>query len=263
MSADSRSYAQTILQLYNQLQACGYSPVEMALVRNSYDVAMRRFAGRFQPSGKTFIAHVVGTASILASISAPAEVVAAGLLHNIYVNGDFGHGTSGFSKAKQRALRRVIGRAVERYVAAFVKLRWRLKDIAGICDESIELGSLEREVLLIKLADELEHLLDLDVLYYNPAISKGFVERAAICVAAAKKLDVPALAANLASALQLIAASDQPPALCCHAKRNFSFVVLPRSHRRIFLQPFCRRKIQKLYRLSLAVIRRLRASSRD
>jgi len=257
MSAGKHSYAQTILQLYNQLQTGDYSPAEMTLVRNAYDFAMRRFAGRFQPSGKSFIAHVVGTASILASIRAPAEVVAAGLLHNIYVNGDFGDGTSGFNKAKQRALRRISGGAVERYVVAFMALRWSSQDIAAINDGSVKLGRFEREVVLIKLADELEHLLDLDVLYYNPAISKLFVESAASSVEAAKKLGFPALAADLANTVRLIASSDSPPGLCCHRDRNFAFVIVPKSYRSIFFRPFCRRRILRLRSVSLDIVRRL------
>jgi (p)ppGpp synthase/HD superfamily hydrolase len=263
MSATTQRHAQTVLQLYNQLQACGYSAVGTTLLRNAYDFAMGLFAGRYQPSGKTFIAHVVGTAGILASSAAPPEIVAAGLLHNVYVNGDFGDGTSGFTKRKQRALRRVIGEDVERYVAAFVETRWSSQDIAAICDGSVELGAFEREVVRIKLADELEHLSDLDVLYYNPAIAEHFIEKAGGCVAAARKLGFTTLAAELTSALELLASSDRPPALCCHPERNFAFVIVPRSHRKIFFESYCRRKIQKLRRFTRGVMGRLDALSRS
>ncbi len=86
------SYAQTNIQLFNQLRQDGYSDADLILVRNAYELAMVLFTGRFQPSGKSFIAHVVGTASILAWLRLPAPVVAAGLLHNVYENGDFGDG---------------------------------------------------------------------------------------------------------------------------------------------------------------------------
>ena len=62
-------YAQTNIQLFNQLRRDGYSKTDLDLVRDAYELAMVLFSGRFQPSGKSFIAHVVGTASILASRS--------------------------------------------------------------------------------------------------------------------------------------------------------------------------------------------------
>jgi len=43
----------------------GYDEQEIAAVKNSYELAMTLFTGRFRGSGKTFIAHLVGTASIL------------------------------------------------------------------------------------------------------------------------------------------------------------------------------------------------------
>src|SRR5207247_3257336 len=85
-------YAQTNLQLYNQLGGAGFSVADLGLVRVAYELATVLFAGRFQPSGKSFIAHVVGTASILASLRLPARVVAAGRLHHVFVNGVFGAG---------------------------------------------------------------------------------------------------------------------------------------------------------------------------
>ena len=95
------SYAQTNIQLFNQLRHGGYSNTELSLVRDAYELAMDLFTGRYQPSGKPFVAHVVGTASILASLRLSAQVVAAGLLHNVYEQGDFGNGRNGFSKAKR------------------------------------------------------------------------------------------------------------------------------------------------------------------
>lgn len=83
-------YAQTILQLYGQPQRQAYSIVEISLVR-----ASSLFTGRFQYSGKPFIAHKGGTASVLGSLRLPAPLVAAGLLHNVYRQGDFGDGGSG------------------------------------------------------------------------------------------------------------------------------------------------------------------------
>ena len=90
-------YAQTNVQLFNQLRSQGYSQNDRERVREAYEFAMRLFTGLFLPSGKTFIDHLVGTASILTSLRMPVEVVVAGLIHAAYLrrfwsqqNGDVG-----------------------------------------------------------------------------------------------------------------------------------------------------------------------------
>ena len=61
-------FAQTNIQLLNQMYDLGYDEQEIAAVGKSYELAMILFTGRFRGSGKTFIAHLVGTASILVSV---------------------------------------------------------------------------------------------------------------------------------------------------------------------------------------------------
>ena len=83
-------FAQNVLQLYNAMQRAGYRDEQLALIRRTYSVATALLSGGFQPSGKEMLAHGVGTASILASLGASVETIAAGILHNIYEKGDFG-----------------------------------------------------------------------------------------------------------------------------------------------------------------------------
>ncbi|NJL09589.1 MAG: hypothetical protein HC908_03480 [Calothrix sp. SM1_7_51] len=67
-------FAQTNIQLFNQLHREGYSSTDLSLIANAYSLAMELFTGTFRPSKKTFIAHLVGTASILASLHAPPKL---------------------------------------------------------------------------------------------------------------------------------------------------------------------------------------------
>ena len=62
------NFAQTNIQLLNQLHREGYSADDLHLVRVAYRFAMDLFSGQFRASGKTFIAHLVGTASVLGSL---------------------------------------------------------------------------------------------------------------------------------------------------------------------------------------------------
>lgn len=110
------SYAQTNIQLFNQINSEGYSKEDLVCISNAYNLAITLFPCYYRPSGKTFIAHLVGTASILASLHAPITIVVAALIHAIYAEGDFGSWTKGISNAKRERVRRVVGKEAEEYV---------------------------------------------------------------------------------------------------------------------------------------------------
>ena len=226
------SYAQTNIQLFNQLRHGGYSNTEVSLVRDAYELAMDLFTGRYQPSGKPFIAHVVGTASILASLRLSAQVVAAGLLHNVYEQGDFGNGRNGFSKAKREKIRRVLGSEVEEYVARFPVLPWYPQAIQPIRDNFEKLTLRDRNVVFLRLADALEHLLDLDVLYYGDPIGRGYVNNAKFAVEIAKRLGLSPLAAELKEVIRETESAERPVEI--PERRNGSFVLIPKSCRKQF-----------------------------
>ena len=58
-------YAQSILELLNRLYRDGYDRSDLCLARDAYLLAMHAFTGLGRPSGKLFIDHAVGTASVL------------------------------------------------------------------------------------------------------------------------------------------------------------------------------------------------------
>ena len=97
--------AQTNLQLYNQLVARGWSDPELASARRAYELATDLFAGQLRPSGKTFVAHLVGVASALVTSGARAELVVAGLVHAAYTHGDFGDGRWDAAESKRTIVR--------------------------------------------------------------------------------------------------------------------------------------------------------------
>ena len=168
IGSDSKpSYAQTNIQLYNQLRVMGYSKGAHMCVRNAYETAAQLFAGRYLLHGKMHIVHVVRTASILTSLLAPVEVVAAGLIHNAYQNGDFGTGERGFTSTKRRYLLQAVGPEVEQYVTGFTFLKWNPKTFLSILQELTAHQSINNHVVLLRLADLLEHNLDYGVLYFE------------------------------------------------------------------------------------------------
>ena len=225
-----RAYAQTNLQLLRQLRDGGYSDQDLARIKDAYDVATHLYTGWIRPSGKPFLAHVVGTASILATVEAPATVVAAGLLHAAYTIGGRGAVRPGVSRAKRALLRRAVGGEVEELVLRYTALRWDETTIPRVHRTVPTLDATARQVLTIRLANELEDHLD-GSLHYCPALRRqllGPTHRLAVDMAA--KLGLHDLAADLARAIEESASGEVPEPLQTH--RTASVFISPASHRR-------------------------------
>jgi gluconolactonase len=259
-------YAQTNIQLFNQLRRDGYSQTDIALIRDAYELAMVLYTGRFQPSGRPFIAHGVGAASVLASLRSSAQVVAAGLLHNVYGTGDFGDGRRGISTARRQEIRRVLSSEVEEYVARFRTMYWESPTIQLARNNPDKLASVDRSVLSILLAEHLDHLLDLDALYYDAAIARTYVRNSRIAAEIAERLGLSQLAAELKEAIQQAEFAELPVDLPVDRVRKESFVIAPKSCRKrlsvtvrqILFQRTLRfrSKIQRLVKALLRVQRR-------
>jgi gluconolactonase len=270
------SYAQTNIQLFNQLRRDGYSNTDLSLVRDAYELAMLLFTGRFQPSGKSFIAHVVGTASILASLRLSAQVVAAGLLHNVYENGDFGMVRRNASRGKRHKISRLLAPEAEEYVAKFPALHWKSPTVQLALDNPDRLGLVDRHVLSIKLADYLEHLLDLDLLYYGPSGRRYYTDNGATAVVMAERFGLSSLGAEIKEAIRETELAELPVEIPAHRVRNESFVIAPDSCRKRFVVALrqtlisrtdrFRSKIQRglklLYRKSIGLVKALLRAQR-
>ena len=153
-------YAQTNLQLYGQMLRAGRPELELRLVRDAYELAVRLFAGHFRGNGKPFLAHLVGVASILAEHGHPIESVTAGLLHSVYSFGEFGDGTRGLSSRKRQEVRQTVGTAVEELVSHYTTSDWRLVTLCALRDVPNLRRQPRKEVFHLKVADVLEDHLD-------------------------------------------------------------------------------------------------------
>lgn len=161
----THNYAQTNLQLYSQLRRDGYSPEDLNHVRLTYDFAKELFTSRYIANGKPFIAHLLGTASILGSLRVSKEIISAGLLHATYLHGDFGDSQTGFSTWKQQQVRLRVGHQTEEYIAKYDAFRWNKSTIPTIQRSFDTLDAFDRQILLMRLANELEEFLDLGILF--------------------------------------------------------------------------------------------------
>jgi len=254
------TYAQTNVQLFNQLRRDGYSNNELSCIRNAYEHAKRLFTGLFLASGRTQIAHVVGTASILGSVHLPTEVVAAGLIHNAYGTGDFGGWKKGISQARRKHVMYAVGKNVEEYVYGFQAFRWNSQTIPVIRNKLNALDPINRNVLLIFLADQLEHHQDLGGLYYHGGIEicQEFIDRNGhIMVEIAENLGFPTLAAELARVFRETVLAKIPVELLSEISRPRSLVIPPKSYRRRLSVAFYQEIISGLHYFRCKINRRL------
>jgi (p)ppGpp synthase/HD superfamily hydrolase len=258
------SYAQTNVQLFNQLRSEGYSKKERQSVLAAYEFAMRLFPGLFLPSGKPFIDHLVGTASILASLRVPIEIVTAGLIHAAYRHGIFGGLNNGISEAKRREVRRAVGAVVEDYVARYDRLLWSEETAVASRDALDQLLPIDRDVFLIRLVNELEHVLDLGGLYYARSEKEqrwhqGDLERVGpILMEMSVRLGFPSLAAEMDRIFKITRTAEIPVAPPIQRNPQAVYMLAPQSYCERFYLISCR-KIISGCRWSLSIARRARS----
>jgi (p)ppGpp synthase/HD superfamily hydrolase len=223
------NYAQTNIQLFNQLRLNNYSETDLRYMCNIYELAMQLFASRLRGSGKPFLSHLVGTASILATLQAPRNVTAAGLLHAAYIYGEYGTDERGITEYKREQIRQVVGSETEQLIADYTNFTWNQYTIPTIRTRLNTLNHHARQVLLIRLANELEDHLDLGVLYCGNAQHRReyIISSLFMSVEIAQKLGFPSLATDLECAFQECLLGEIPPVNC--GQRNSSFLIHSKS----------------------------------
>jgi (p)ppGpp synthase/HD superfamily hydrolase len=208
----AHQFAQTNLQLYNQLRGAGYGQDDLALIRRCYDLAVKLFAGSFRPTGKPFLAHLVGTASVLAEERETAVIVGAGLLHAAYAYGDFAlaHRLPG---RRRRKLREATNVAVEMLVARYTRFEWNSPVMSALVRQAGSLPAQDRDVVLIRLANELEDMLDLGLRYCGKGDERGLTsgQDLDVAISLARAVERPRLAKALQQALTENRTGPPPP----------------------------------------------------
>jgi len=223
-------FAQTNLQLYSQLRRAGYAADQLAVVRAGYDLAMRLFSASFRGSGKPLLAHLIGTASILDYVKQSPVIVTAGLLHAAYALGDFGDGRLGITPAKRERVAGAVGTEIEHLVERYTNFDWNRNTIPAIRQRVASLNQLEKDVLVIRLANELEDHLDCGVLYCGNGEHRREYIRSPLnqSVDMARSLGLTTLAEELDRAFAETLGEDVPAAL--RNPHDYTYVQPPASH---------------------------------
>lgn len=215
-------YAQTNIQLYNQLCEIGFSGGELEKMRMAYDLAASLFADKHRASGKPFTSHLVGTASILAAYGATAPVVIAGLLHAAYEQGGFSSFGKNSPAAGKVTVHQFIDEDVEVVITRYTALQWNAEAIQTMLEGTPELLDKNRDVLMIRLANELEDCLDYGLLYCSAQRREDGMREVTKCIKLAHALRQPELAEEFNIAFARARDTDVPPSLAGRRDRSYS-----------------------------------------
>jgi (p)ppGpp synthase/HD superfamily hydrolase len=248
-------YAQTILQLHAQAAELGWSDGQRARLARAYRLACELLTGQHRGSGKPFVDHLVGTASILASHGAPHATVLAGLLHAAYEFGDFGDGREGAAPSRRNEVVAAVGDDVERRIHAYWSLRWKDATVAAVLARAHALDAEEREAVMMRIANELDDHLELGILYCADAARRleQLERRADRTAAIARSLGWTRLADELAAAYEACRTATLPAGIA--ASSGSAPLLMPRSCAQA-LMPTLRRRFAASRRLAIPFRRR-------
>ena len=164
-TAQAHEYAQTNLQLYEQMRHLRYDLDDITSVKQAYELAIELFSGQFRANGKPFLNHLVGTASILLSRELPVQLAIAGLLHASYSHGKFSFPIASIRSLKRRKLRQVVGRKIESLIFEYTDFRLTPDVLCALTGRPDALSDTQRNVIVLRLANDLEDHLDNGLVY--------------------------------------------------------------------------------------------------
>jgi GT2 family glycosyltransferase len=218
-AATAQRPAQTHLQLYRQCQALGYRDEELQVLRRSYEQAVLWFGHHFRASGRPFLCHLVGTASVLAAHGAPRMLVVAGLLHPVYQHVAPDPATGRVPAAQRQALQPLLGYELERLLHAFATFDWKA-DPQAVQARLPLLPLTAAQVILLRLAGDLEEALEQCPQYSrkNDPQPRRWLE---LSTAVAEALGFGAMAAEFGRALGHNAAVAVPDVLRSTHARSY------------------------------------------
>ncbi|EIM77267.1 hypothetical protein A3SI_06759 [Nitritalea halalkaliphila LW7] len=146
--------AQTNLQLYMQMLREGYSEADVQQINEAYFFTLKKVNGMYRGSGKPFICHLVGTASLMVRCRRPLDVVLAALMHALYQDRVPFEGCASISERRTQ-LASLFSAECDRLVHLYTHF-----EMTRITEIDPADTSLDEDVLLLRLADELEDLVD-------------------------------------------------------------------------------------------------------
>ena len=233
-------YAQTNLQLYNQMLAANYPDSTLLMVKQSYRLALDLFANRCRGNEKPFICHLIGTASILVSCAAESTVVIAGLLHAVYAQGEFGDGCKSMSAHHRLRFTETVGSEIEELITAYTKLSMQKPVLKALLENQQVYNEQTEKLILIRIANVLEDISDAGTRFCSKDKYRKDPELVTTMANLAHKIEQPELASTLLQVFADTEAEKIPGFLVCTTANSFNHKKSTSSYRRVILNLFRR-----------------------
>ncbi len=224
-----RNFAMTYPQFMSQAIEFGKSEQDLVYLRKAYKTAERLFDGIYRGQHVPFICHVVRTASILLAEQASIEVIAAGLLHAAYAVGCFSDFCHGKATTEHRSeIERELGKSVELLVFDYNQFLWYQKEcVQDHADQLESYGDHEKNLILMRLANDLEDYLDLGMVYRGAFPYRAKIEAYGDkAVELARRLQRFQLAEELQRAFDVHLNADLPAAVLTNQKLSYQLPAL-------------------------------------
>ena len=251
------AHAQTNLQLFNELSAAGWTEPDLARARRAYELAMQLFTGQFRANGKPFLAHLVGTASVLASAGRPPHVVLAGLLHAAYASGEWGDGRSRQADERRTRVRETVGPDGEDLVHRYTVLVWSERTIPELKARVDQLEGPEAEVVAMRLANLLDDYVDLGMAYSHKGEKAKLAPPHLVdAVEIAERIGLSGLARDLRGVIAENADAELSPALVRDERSSFTLAPLSHARRPALTLREVARPARKAVRRALSSVNR-------
>jgi hypothetical protein len=132
----------------------GYTDEQVEQVNKAYLFCINKVHLMYRGSGKPFINHLVGTASLMVVCKQPVEVVLAALMHALYQNRVPFEGLQDIEK-RRAIIKEQFGEECDRLIHEYTEF-----EMTGIGDINLEHHNEDKQVLLMRIADELEDIVD-------------------------------------------------------------------------------------------------------
>lgn len=197
-------YAQTYPQLINQSRAISMPESELLLLKSAFSFALSMADGLYRAQGVPLLNHLVRTASIVQHHGGNVSLQVVAMLHASHLVHRFtGAQRSGNRKQVDSDISKAFGGKISTLLSQYSDMSWyNAEVIKHYIADAEKLPSNVKQLLLVRLANELEDHLDM-AMEYSTAERKARRTQAygVECIQLAEKLQLQSLADQLRSCM--------------------------------------------------------------
>jgi hypothetical protein len=148
--------AQTNLQLYCQIRQAGASRAEILQIQKDYETACLLFGAICRSTGRPFLCHAVGTASVSLIEGAGFLDVRAALLHAAYKHGLFPDGKKNNTPKHRAWLSERTGGELAALLGEFSRFSFSLDDVRAYLGKRSLPDDLTLRLIRLKMANDVD-----------------------------------------------------------------------------------------------------------